>query len=114
LIDASKLGTKVIEDGNQRTKLSNYDIDQIVSTFHNRQSVNDFAVAVTYGEIAEKKYSLSAGQYFDVKIEYSDITAEEFTIKMDGFKANLKSLFTESKELETEIQKQLEGLKYAN
>ncbi len=112
LIDASKLGTTVKEDGNQRTKLSNDDIRQIVSTFHNRQPVDDFAVALTYDQIKEKNYSFSAGQYFDVKIEYTDITPEEFSTKMSGFKTNLKNLFAESKALETEIQNQLEGLGY--
>jgi type I restriction enzyme M protein len=112
LIDASKLGTTVKEDGNQRTKLSNDDIDQIVGTFHNRQPVDDFSVAVSYNDITEKNYSFSAGQYFDVKIEYIDITPEEFASKMNGFKTNLKQLFSGSKALEKEIQKQLEGLKY--
>ncbi len=112
LIDASKLGTTVKEAGNQRTKLSIGDIDQVVSAFHNRQSLEDFAVAVTYSDITEKNCSFSAGQYFDVKIEYIAITPEEFATKMNGFKSNLKNLFSESKALETKIQKQLEGLKY--
>ncbi|MBW8333162.1 MAG: type I restriction-modification system subunit M [Prolixibacteraceae bacterium] len=112
LIDASKLGATVKEDGTQRTKLSSDDIDQIVNTFHNRLSVEDFAVAVSYNEIKEKNYSFSAGQYMDVKIEYTDITPREFVLKMNGFRANLKSLFTESQGLEMEIQNQLEGLEY--
>jgi type I restriction enzyme M protein len=112
LIDASKLGTTVKEDGNQRTKLSNDDIEKIVNSFHNRQAVADFSVAVSYNEIEEKNFSFSAGQYFDVKIEYSDITPEEFTIKMNSFKLNLKKIFAESKELEEEINKQLEELRY--
>lgn len=112
LIDASKLGTTVKEDGNQRTKLSNDDIHQIVSTFHNRQPMDDFAVALTYDQIKEKNYSFSAGQYFDVRIEYTDITPEEFIIKMNDYKTNLSKLFAESKVLEIEIQKQMEGLKY--
>lgn len=112
LIDASKLGTIVKEDGNQRTKLSSDNINQIVGTFHNRLSVDDFAVAVNYSDISGKNYSLSAGQYFDVKIEYCDITPQEFKTKMNGFKANLKKHFIESKELEILIQKQLEGLNY--
>lgn len=112
LIDASKLGTIVKEDGTQRTKLSNDDINQIVRTFHNRISVEDFAVALTYIEITEKNFSFSAGQYFDVKIEYTDISPKEFTAKMNGFKSNLKNFFAESKGLESEIQKQLEELKY--
>jgi type I restriction enzyme M protein len=32
--------------------------------------------------------------------------------KLKGFEDNLKNLFAESKELEKEIQKQLNGLKY--
>lgn len=112
LIDASKLGTTVKEDGNQRTKLSNDDIRQIVNTFHNRHPVVNFAVALTYDQIKEKNHSFSAGQYFDVKIEYTDITPEEFSVKMNDFKSNLNKLFTESKVLDTEIQMQLEGLKY--
>jgi type I restriction enzyme M protein len=47
-----------------------------------------------------------------VKIEYNDITPKEFEAKMNSFKRNLDSLFVESKTLEKEIQKQLNGLKY--
>lgn len=112
LIDASKLGTTVKEDGTQRTILSTEDINQIVNTFHNRITVEDLAVTVTYSEIAEKNFSFSAGQYFDVKIKYSDITLEEFAFKMKGFNMNLKSLFAESREMEAEIQMKLEDLKY--
>ena len=45
-------------------------------------------------------------------IEYTDITAKEFADKMNSYKANLNKLFAESKTLETEIKKQLEGLEY--
>jgi type I restriction enzyme M protein len=69
-------------------------------------------VVVSYEQIKEKNYSLSAGQYFEVKIEYTDISPAEFEAKMNGFKTNLDSLFAESKTLEKEIQKQLNGLKY--
>jgi len=62
----------------------------------------------------EVSYSLSAGQYFEVKIEYTDITAREFTEKMQMFTDNLDNLFAESKDLEVEIKKQLAGLKYDN
>jgi type I restriction enzyme M protein len=67
---------------------------------------------VSYEQIKEKNYSFSAGQYFDVKVEYTDITPEEFEEKMDGYKANLDKLFKESRNLEKEIRKQLAGLKY--
>lgn len=112
LMDASKLGTTVKEGKNQKTLLSEAEEDLIVSTFNQHKAKEDFTVVVSYEQIKEKNYSLSAGQYFDVKIEYTDITPAEFEVKMNGFKTNLDSLFAESKNLEKEIQKQLNGLKY--
>lgn len=67
---------------------------------------------VSYEEIANKNYSLSAGQYFDVKIEYVDIIPEEFATKMKGFNDNLESLFSESRQLEDEIKKKLAKVQY--
>jgi type I restriction enzyme M protein len=112
LMDASKLGTNVKEGKNQKTLLSNEEEQLIINTFNKHEAVEDFTVVVSYGQIKEKNYSLSAGQYFDVKIEYTDITPDEFEAKMNAFQYNLSSLFAESKELENEIQKQLKGLKY--
>lgn len=112
LMDASKLGTTVKEGKNQKTFLSPEEEVRIINTFNAHKAVEDFSVVVSYEEIKEKNYSFSAGQYFDVKIEYSDITPKQFTAKMDGFKQNLDSLFVESKDLEKEIKKQLGGLKY--
>jgi type I restriction enzyme M protein len=47
--------------------------------------VEDFSVVVSYDDIAAKNYSLSAGQYFEVKIEYSDLTPAQFAAKLQGF-----------------------------
>lgn len=112
LMDASKLGSKVKEGKNQKTVLSDEEEQRIVDTFSAHKAVEDFSVVVGYEQIKEKNYSFSAGQYFDVKIEYIDITHEEFEAKMNGFTTNLQSLFSESKSLELEILKQLAGLKY--
>jgi len=112
LMDASKLGTKVKEGKNQKTQLSDDEEQLIINAFNEHKTVEDFTVVVSYEQIKEKNYSFSAGQYFDVKIEYTDITPEEFTTKMNGFKTNLNSLFAESKKLEDEIKKQLGGLNY--
>ncbi len=111
LMDASKLGETIKEGKNQKTVLSADEEQRIISTFNLHQSADDFSVAVSYEQIKDKNYSFSAGQYFDVKIEYTDITPKQFTAKMDGFKQNLDALFAESKELEKEIKKQLGGLK---
>ena len=112
LIDASNLGTTVKEGKNQKTLLSEVEEDRIIITFNNKKAVDDLSVVVSYDEIAAKNYSLSAGQYFEVKIEYVDITHDEFEAKMKGFSDNLDKMFAESRELETEIKEQLSGLKY--
>jgi len=112
LMDASKLGTTVKDGKNQKTLLSEGEEQLIIETFNQHEAKEDFTVVVSYEQIKEKNYSLSAGQYFEVKIEYTDITPAEFEAKMNGFKTNLDSLFAESKTLEQEIQKQLNGLKY--
>ncbi|WP_395625725.1 class I SAM-dependent DNA methyltransferase [Daejeonella sp.] len=112
LMDASKLGTTVKEGKNQKTLLSNEEEQKIINTFNNHEAIEDFTVVVSYDQIKEKNYSFSAGQYFEVKIDYTDISPEEFEAKMNAFKANLDSLFAESETLEKEIQQQLNGLKY--
>lgn len=112
LMDASKMGTTVKEGKNQKTLLSPEEEQLIIDTFNKHEAKENFTVVLSYEQIKEKNYSFSAGQYFEVKIEYTDITPREFDAKMGGYKKNLNTLFTESKDLEVEIKKQLGGLKY--
>jgi len=112
LMDATKLGTTIKEGKNQKTLLSPDEENLIIKTFNEHKSVEDFTVVVSYEQIKEKNYSLSAGQYFDVKIEYVDISSSQFEEKMDGYKSNLDKLFAESKDLEKEVKKQLARVKY--
>ena len=112
LMDASKLGETVKDGKNQKTVLRKEEEDQIIQTFNEHKALEDFSVVVSYDQIAEKNYSFSAGQYFEVKIEYVDITPEEFEVKLTSFQSNLETLFAESKQLEQEIQRNLKGLKY--
>ena len=115
LIDASKLGEEYKDaNGLKKVRLSNDEIERIVTTFLNKEAVDDFSVAVTYYEIKEKGYSLSSGQYFDIKIDYVDITEEEFNQRMTEYKNTLTQHFEESHRLEAEIMKQLDSLKFNN
>lgn len=113
LMDASKLGTTIKEDGkNQKTLLSPDEEQTIINAFNTKQAIDDLSVVVSFDEIKEKNYSFSAGQYFDIKIEYIDITAEEFAQKMQNYEKNLSDYFHESRQLEEQIFSQLKGLKY--
>ena len=112
LMDASDMGEKVKEGKNQRVVLSDKEVKQIEDIFINHEVVEDRSVSVTYDEIKEMNYSLSAGQYFEVKIEYVELTPEEFKEKMNQYTTNIKSCFETGRFLEEEILKNLEGLKY--
>lgn len=113
LVDASKLGEEYKDsNGLKKRRLTAEEIEKIVTTFRNKDSVEDFSVAVTYDQIKEKGYVLSAGQFFDIKIEYVDISEDEFNAQMTADTEELTAMFKESHELEEEIQKQLVSLKF--
>ena len=112
LIDASKLGEEYKDGNNQKRRLRDFEIDKIVDTFLKKEAVEDFSVAVTYDEIKEKKYSLAAGQYFDVKIEYVELSQDEFNAKMNAYATRLQEYFDEGNKLQAEIMEQLKKVKY--
>ncbi|WFQ92512.1 HsdM family class I SAM-dependent methyltransferase [Mycoplasma feriruminatoris] len=112
LIDASKLGEKYKDGKNQRVRLTERDINLIVNTFKDREVKDNFSAIVSYEEIEEKNNSLSAGQYFDIKVEYLDLSEEEFEQQMNAYKEELVKFFKESNDLQNEILEQLGKLKY--
>ncbi len=112
LMDASKLGTKKKVDGkNQRTFLSDEEIGRIVSVFDGAEEQDDFSVLASYEDIEAKKYSFSAGQYFEVKIEYVDLTPEKFDAELAKRMENLNALFAEGDRLRAEIEAQLKKVR---
>ncbi len=111
LIDASKMGSKVKVGQNQKTVLSNEELDKIVKTFINNKVIEDFSVLVTYDQIKEKNYSFSAGQYFDVKIEYLSITQEEYEKMIDDFNLDFAKYVEETTKFQKEISTILKELK---
>ncbi len=110
LIDASALGDKVKEGKNQKTLLSHAEEQRIVDTFNAREAVEDFSVLVDCDAIKAKKYSLSAGQYFEVRIEYVDITPQQFSNRVEKFQRRMDEMFKESRKLEAKIAKGLGSL----
>ena len=114
LVDASSLGKKVKDGKNQRTVLSDEEVNRIIDVFTNRKVEDDFSVSVPYNEMTEKGYSFSAGQYFEVKIEHIDITPEEFNANMAARKERLTALFAKGHELEMSIQAQMRSFEYGD
>lgn len=112
LIDASKLGEKKKIDNEQRTVLNEDEVNRIIDTFNGQKAAEGFSVTPTFEEIKEKGYSLSAGQYFEIKINYVDITEEEFKKRMSDYESTLTAQFEESHQLEKEILKQLHSISF--
>lgn len=112
LIDASMLGEDYQEANNKKKRLRDFEIEKIIKTFENKEKIEDFSSVVTYDEIKEKGYSLSAGQYFDIDIEYENMTNEEFEEYMDSFKNNLKECIQKNKIIDKELEAVLGVLHY--
>ena len=114
LMDASKLGEQKKVEGtkNKRTYLRDYEMDRIVEVFNTAEETDEFSVLASYEDIKAKNYSFSAGQYYEVKIDYVDITPEEFSEKLASHVAKLESMFAEGEKLQKSILDQLKGLRY--
>ena len=114
LVDASSLGDKIKEGKNQRTVLKNSEVLLIEEAFIGGKEVDDFSIKVSYNDIIDKNYSFSAGQYFDVKIEFAQLSEDEFNNKISVSKEKLTQLFSEGERLEKEIFSKLEDIKYGD
>lgn len=112
LIDASKMGEDYKDGNNQKRRLRDYEIKKIVSAFQKQETIDNFSVTVSHDDIIAKRYSLAAGQYFNVKIEYVNLTLGEFQEKMAEFSSNLKKSFSYGNELQNCIIEQLKKVKY--
>lgn len=112
LLDAKKLGIKSKVGKNQRTVLQPDEIRQIEDTFINQETIDDFSTVVTYEEIQARNYSLAAGQYFDVKLEFQELTEQQFNSKMSLHISNLEKCFAKGIKLESELTNVLKELIY--
>ena len=112
LIDASNLGKKIKEGKNQKTLLSEAEEKQIIDVFNSKEAKDDFSVVVSYDDIKEKSYSLNAGQYFSIKIDYVDITENEFKKSLSETRHDLNKLFEEASKTGEQIDKMLKRIEY--
>ncbi len=112
LIDASNLGTKVKDGKNQRTVLSQEEIELIENSFIMKQEKNSFSKMVSKNEIINKMYSWSAGQYFDVAISKIEVSKEEFCAEIKAINNELEKLEEESILLSKKIKESLDKLHY--
>jgi type I restriction enzyme M protein len=112
LIDASKLGTTVKEGKNQKTVLSEIEENKIITTFQENEVVQDFSVFPSTSDLEGRSYSLSAGQYFDIVVDYAQTTPEDFKAYLLEATLNLGALLTESNSANSKLTKSLSSLSF--
>ncbi|MBR3959176.1 MAG: SAM-dependent DNA methyltransferase [Bacteroidales bacterium] len=110
LIDASRMGHDEKDGNNLRTFLDQKEINTIVDTFSKRTSINGFSVVVSHQDVRDNGYSLNAGQYFDVNIEYVDITQNEFAQRMIEYKRQFQSMIKDDKAYKEQLIFQLDKI----
>ena len=112
LIDASKLGTTIKEGKNQKTILSEAEENLIISTFQTNAVVHDFSVFASADVLEKRDYSFGAGQYFDIVVDYEEISPAEFDHYIDQAKTNLKFLLEESVTANLKLIKSISKLSF--
>jgi type I restriction enzyme M protein len=110
LVDASKLGETVKEGKNQKTVLDSTEEDKIIDIFRNPKDENQFSIIANSETIANKNYSFSAGQYFNIVLDLEPISKAEFAKLMTNYSKDFENLYKESREVEKEFLKQISRL----
>ena len=110
LIDATNLGEDYKEGPNQKHRLRQDEIETIVTAFNSCKSIPGLSVAVPYEDIANRKYALAAGQYFDVKIARREISASDFKAQMAAINSDIKDMITTARTLAEIITNELSTL----
>ena len=112
LMDAAGLGHKEKIDDNQRTVLSETETKLIIESFKNKIEKEDFSILVKKSDVIKRNYSIYAGQYFPVKVEYAKYTIKEFDELLANHKKKIWDLSSQGRKLEERISKKLEDLQY--
>ena len=100
-IDASGEGN--YEKGKNQNKLREKDIEKIVKTYENYETIDKYSYVSNIDEIKENDYNLNIPRYVDT-------FEEEEPIDMEGVAKNIKSIKEELEEVEEEMAKYLEEL----
>ena len=112
LIDASHLGEEYKDGNNQRTRLRDYEIDLIVNTFLNKETIEDFSIITSFKKIKDKGYSLTPSQFFDVKVKYQELTKVEYKEMVSSLSEKIKADLLINQELSSKIISALSQVKY--
>ena len=112
LMDASLLG-KIVKDekGNQKTILPPECAEKIIDFFLNKKEEDGFAVDVDYEKIKNRNYKFSAGQYFNINIEYEEISDADLSQRLNDDIERISELINENNTINDNLLNCLKDLK---
>ncbi|AUD63492.1 SAM-dependent methyltransferase [Tenericutes bacterium MO-XQ] len=90
LVDASNMGEDYQENGLKKKRLTDKDIDIIIDSFVKKKEIKDFSVKVNFSDL-RNRYSLAAGPYFDIEMEYVELSEKEFNERITTSISKLRS-----------------------
>ena len=98
-IDASQS----FEKGKNQNHLTDEDVDKIIETYRNRETIDKFSYVASLDEIKENDYNLNIPRYVDT-------FEEEEPIDLDQVQQQLKDIDQEIADVEAEINEYLKEL----
>jgi type I restriction enzyme M protein len=114
LMDASNLGTTIKDGKNKKTLLSEDEEKLIIDSFNKHEVIDRFTAVVSYEKLKLKNYSLSAGQYFDIKVDTLEISHEDFKKQLGEISLSLKDLLDSSNAIDDDLISALSKIKYVD
>ena len=112
LMDASNLGTTIKDGKNKKTLLSEDEENLIINAFNKHEKIDRFTAIVSHEQVKLKNYALSAGQYFEIKIDSLEISHEEFEKQLMEIRSTLNGLLETSKVIDEDLKNTLSKIKY--
>lgn len=104
LVDGSEFGTKMKLDEGQRTVLDKEEREYLIKSFKERKNIKEFSAFIDIEEIQENNYTLSAGQYLELKETKLDFDIDD---RLSKLSKEINNIFSENKKLETEIRESI-------
>jgi type I restriction enzyme M protein len=83
-----------VKNGNQN-ELRDQDVEDIISTYRNREIKDKYSYVATLAEIAENDYNLNIPRYVDTFEEETEIVLSEVSERLIGFDNDLANVNTE-------------------
>lgn len=112
LADVTSYGEKIKEGKNQKTILSNNEIDSIIKIFNEENEIENISKKINIIDIEKNDYSFSIGQYLEVKQETVSITKEQFELMKNESLIELKKINNECEAVFQQIISEIGNLIY--